>query len=159
MKKITITHNYSGASMLDLLKKYGTGKGGFYSDWWKGEKFAQDHQPAGEYELVFYPKLVSMTFSKQIEKLGKEFEVAHPVIILEAIFSHYERMKKYILDDWYVWTSALVSDGLRVYVGGCDAVGVDVRSGWDGLRYDRIGVGASWKLANQTHDHKTWRKI
>jgi hypothetical protein len=52
----------------------------------------------------------------------------------------------YLLDDLYVRTSSLGSDGVRVSVGGFDAEGLSVDSWYDSVRYDPLGVSAGRKF-------------
>ena len=52
----------------------------------------------------------------------------------------------YLLDELYVRTSSLDSDGNRVYVGNFDADGLRVNFYWDDNRNSNLGVSASRKF-------------
>ena len=52
----------------------------------------------------------------------------------------------YLLDELYVRTSSVDSDGCHVSVGDFDADGFRLGSGWDGRCGSRLGVSASRKF-------------
>lgn len=143
MIKFTCT----GKSLNELYETYGKGSRGFYSHWWKGEKFADDRPEAGEYEIDIERKsLCGMTFSEQAGALHLGFSVPHPAVVVEALLSHYKETGECLMSDWYSRTSLLDSGGYRVDVGHCDAEGVRVGDCWVDGRGVLVGVGACRKL-------------
>lgn len=142
--KIKIT----GKSLNELYKEYGVGSGGFYSSdpWWKHESFEDEKPEPGEYEILFDKGSVNKTYSEQIGELKKGFTVLHPSAITEIVLSHFKETGERLLEDWYVRSDTLGSDGARVYVGRFGARGLLVSywrdSGHDGY----LGVSAARKL-------------
>lgn len=145
-------HSYSGKSLNELYKEFGEGKRGFYSNWWENEKFADDHPEAGEYEILCEKKsLENLTYNEQKKKFQEGYEFPHPAVLAEALLTNYKETGEYLMKGWYSRTSViikkgLISDGYRVGVGSCVARGVVVNDGWDGRRYDHLGVAASRKF-------------
>ena len=154
-------HNYTGASMLELQKKYGTGLSGFYSKdpWWKDEVFAKEKPDAGMYEIDLRTDLVNMTFDEQKEKLDKEFDVIHPAILIEAIFEHFKKTGERLLENNCVRTSSIDSDGLRVDVGHFDSGGLHVGRYWDDRRLSYIGLSGARKLSLDTGRLETFESL
>jgi hypothetical protein len=146
MKNTIKKFNISGLSILELREKYKIGNGGFYpQSWYDNEAFAKDRPEPGVYEINFGEDTRNKTFEEQKANLEKGFEVAHPAIILEAVLQHYAETEEYLLKDYYVRTSLLAADGLRVSVGYCAAEGVGVDH-WDDVhRGAYVGVGACRK--------------
>lgn len=144
----TITHTYTGVTLNELCKKYGTGKTGFYSNgpWWKDEDFAKERAEMGTYTIKVDKQLENMTFADQQATLTKDEVVLHPAIITEAILEHFTKTGERLLENWYTRTSSLGSDGNRVLVGDFGAGGLDV-GGWRGdRRSGGIGLSAARKL-------------
>jgi hypothetical protein len=137
-----------GKSLNKLYKEYGTGSSGFYSinPWWKDQKFADEKPKAGEYEIDFAEELINLTFEEKEKEITEGFEIIHPAIVAEAILSHFKATGERILENRYVHTSSLDSDGHRVLVGGFDETGLLISS-WDGgHRSSGIGVASARKL-------------
>ena len=83
-KETTIKHNYSGSSLLQLRKKFGISKAGFYDNsWWINEKFAKEKPPKGIYELNLSNDLNNLTYEEQKSKLEEGWKVAHPAIVTD----------------------------------------------------------------------------
>lgn len=69
---MTLTHQYTGATIKDLLKKFGTGPKGFYPQtWYKKEAFFTESAPKGEYEIVIDRETCGKTYAEQVEQLKK----------------------------------------------------------------------------------------
>jgi hypothetical protein len=147
MNTNNMKHNYSGKSLLELRSKYGTGASSFYpQSWYDNEAFATEKPEAGIYEIIFDEKTKSLTFADQKKKLKKEFSVAHPAIVVEAVLSHFKATGERLLENWYVRTDSVDSDGLRVNVGYFDADGLFVNDRWDGFRPDYLALASARKL-------------
>ena len=148
METKNIRFNYSGASLSELKEEYGIGGNGFYdNDWWLGEPFAKEKPEAGEYDVKLMP-LFDKTFSEQKEEIDKDFEVAHPAIVAEAILSHFKKTGERLCEDWYVRCSRLASDGYRVYVGRFDSDGLHFSNNLDDDRGDDTGISSARKSRN-----------
>ena len=141
-----LKHNYSGKSLLQLKKKFGTGGEGFWNnEWWFDEKFAKEKPSKGVYEIDFEKNLTNLTYEEQKSKIKKGWKFPHPAVLVEAILTHYEKTGERLLEDWYSRTSCVVSDGFRVYVGYFASDGLFVYYYSDGDRYSSLGVSASRK--------------
>ena len=137
---------FSGKSLNELYKEYGKGANGFYSHWWKDEKFADEKPEAGEYDINIEKKqLMNLTFKEQEAELKDGWEVPHPAVLAEALLSHFKRTGECLMPDWYSRTVSTDSNGFRVNVGACDSDGVIVSDWSDGRRVS-IGVSASRKF-------------
>lgn len=139
-----------GKSLKELKAEYGTGNGGFYNQsWYENEPFFTDKPEPGVYEInVEKKEFTNLTYDEQKKKLKKGFDFPHPVVVTEALLSHYKKTGKYLMKDWYTRTSLLASVGYRVNVGYCDAKGVDVLNFWVAFRDGHVGVGLSRKLSS-----------
>jgi hypothetical protein len=135
----------TGKSLVELLETYGKGNGGFCSSWWKNENFAKDKPEAGEYEIDFKNVYLGLSLDEQKKKIKKGFEIAHPVVIAEAILSHYEKTGKRLAENFWLRSSLFTDAGHVSCVGYFDGNGLVVNY-WDGLRNSDVGVGASRKF-------------
>lgn len=144
----TLKIKTTGLSLLELYKKYGVGKAGFYSSdpWWKNEEFAKEKPEAGIYEINVEKQFTDLNYQKQLNKLPKGFTPLHPAILTEAILSHFKETGERLLEDWYSRTSSLVSDGNRVIVGLFGSRGLDVYDCWVDDRYSDLGLASARKL-------------
>lgn len=134
----------TGKSLNELYTEFGTGSKGFWSKdpWWKNESFADENPEAGEYEINVEKNLTDLTYNQQKEKIPKGFDFPHPAVLAEAILFHYKNTGERILEDWYSRTSAIDSDGDRVYVGDFDAEGLNVSYWDDSYHDDDLGVSS-----------------
>lgn len=149
--KKNITHHYTGASLLELYEKYGTGKAGFAGflsskPWWVNESFATEKPEAGEYEIMIGNDLIDKTYDEQLEEIPQEFEVTHPAILAEAILAYYEETKKRLCEGYYLRTSSLDSVGFRVFVGNFGTRGLGVSDCWGAHLNGLFGLSAARKL-------------
>ena len=143
---MNIKHTYSGKSILELKKEFGLGSKGFYDQsWYENEDLAKEKPQAGEYEICFDKDSVNKTYSEQIAGLQEGFTVPHPTIVIEAILTHFKKTGERLLEDWYVRTSSLDSDGRRVDVGFCPG-GLYVYHWHGSNRVSSIGVSSSKKV-------------
>lgn len=144
MKKLKL--QTQGKSLKELLKEYGEGESGFYSqDWYKTEKFFTEKPEAGEYEIILRDDF-NKTYKEQIQKLPKSQEVAHPALVAEAVLKHFKETGEKLLENWSVRTNKMDSNGLHVDVGYFDRIGLHVYFWWDDVRDDYVGLAASRKL-------------
>lgn len=144
----TLKIKTTGLSVSELYKKYGTGKGGFWSSnpWWKDEAFAKEKPEAGIYEIVVEKQLTNLTYEEQTKNIKKKgWEVLHPAVLTEAILIHFKETGEQLFEDWYSRTSDRDSDGRRVCVG-IDAGEVNVNRYWDDDRYPSLGLASARKL-------------
>lgn len=142
-----IKHNYSGKSLLELREEYGIGSVGFYDNvWWLNENFAKEKPEVGVYEIELGEDLVELTFKEQIAKLKKGFEPIHPAVLTEAILEHYKKTGERLLENLYMRTCVVDSDGNRVFVGYFGSGGLGVDSWGDGDRLSDVGVASARKL-------------
>jgi len=134
-------------SLNELYDIYGQGKNGFYSHWWADEPFADEKPEAGKYEIKLEKKqFENLTYDEQKKKLKKGYDFPHPAVLCEALLEYHKKTSKYLMTDWYSRTLAKGSSGSRVFVGYCDAEGVDVDDGC----FDHpsgLGLAASRKLS------------
>src|SRR3990167_1073587 len=139
-----IKHNYSGASILELRKKYDIGGSGFYEqDWYLEQSFAKEKPKKGVYDVYLLKELNNLTFKEQCDKIGGEENVRHPAIIVEAVLEHFKKTGKRLLEDYYVRTSSLDSGGSRVRLGLFDVRGLYLYGSWDDLRHDFLAVSSA----------------
>jgi len=142
-----IIHNYTGKSIKELLKKYGTSSSGFYpQDWYKTEKFFTEKPPKGKYEIDLGENLTNLTYDDQLKKLSDGFTPIHPAILIEYILSYYKETGQRLLEDTFVRTESVVSDGYRVCVGDFGSWGLDVGSDLDGSCDDDLGLSSARKF-------------
>lgn len=139
-----ITHNYTGASLLELKQKY---PNHFYDQsWYEKEDFAKECAENGMYEITFDRNTCSKTYSEQIDCIPKGNIVPSASVVIEAIIEHFEKTGQRLLEDWWVRTSNLDSDGHHVYVGCFDSKGLRVNGWHDDRRNDVIGLASARKL-------------
>lgn len=141
-----ITHNYTGKSLLELRKQYGTGNSGFYNSWWNDESFASFCPEAGKYKIDLGENLTNLTFTKQLKKIPKGFSLIHPAILVEAVLEHYEKTGKKLLENSWVRTSVVVSGDFHISVGGFGSHGLEVDDYWDDARDGGLGVSSARRL-------------
>lgn len=135
-------HYYTGKSILELKKE---NPKLFWGDWFKDENFAKEHPKKGWYEIKLV-KAFDKTFKEQKKECPRGFEVAHPAVVLEAIFDHYKKTGKRLLSDWYVRTSWRVSSGGLVGVGPFGSGGVCVCRARPDYSGGSLGVSFSRSL-------------
>lgn len=133
-----ITTTFPGLSLLEVREKY---RHLMYEQaWFDSEKFAKDKAPAGIYELRVPDEGYSKTFVQQ-EKLAKKGEeVAHPAVVLYAIFEHFEKTGERLLEYRWVRTNQRSSDGRLVRVGFFDSGGARVSDDGPDRSGGRLGV-------------------
>ena len=144
-----LKHNYSGKSLLQLRKKFGTGGKGFWDSntWWLDEKFAKEKPPKGMYEIDFGKNLTNLNYEEQKGKIKKGWKFPHLAVLVEAMLTHYEKTGERLLEDWYSRTSSVGSRGRRVYVGGFDDFGLYVNGyDFDDCRIDHLGLASARKF-------------
>ncbi len=121
---------------------------GWYDD--AGEKFARNDKTDALGWIAFRKEPVEDSLSKNWEE--QQALVAEPMMIPNAAeatwaLTTFKAVRDiYLLDELYVRTSSVDSDGDRVDVGDFDADGLDVRSYWDDHRDSSLGVSASRKF-------------
>jgi len=143
-----LKHHFSGSSLLELRKKYGTGKSGFYNnDWWLKEDFAKEKPPAGLYEIDFDTKLFNLTYDEQIKKLKKGWKFPHPAVLTEAVLEHYKKTGKNLMKNWSSRTRS-VSSNCSIDLGDFGLFGLCAYNNLDDVRYGRVGVSPIRKLKN-----------
>lgn len=153
---MTLTHQYTGATIKDLLKKFGTGPKGLYPQtWYEKETFFTESAPKGEYEIVLDKETCGKTYAEQVKEmrgihiLGLALtDVCHPAVLIEAILTHFEKTGERLLEGWWVRTSAVDSGGDRVRVGLFDGSGLLVNDYWDDFCNGRLGLSASVRLGD-----------
>lgn len=134
---------YTGLSLKELKAKYGTSSSGFYlQNWYDEEPFFTEKPPKGTYEIDLGEDLVNLTYQEQLGKLKKDFTPIHPAILVEFILSHYKETKERLLENIWVRTSSLASDGLRVVVDGFGSQGLDVYERSDDYRNAYLGLAS-----------------
>jgi len=142
MKKTKFT--ITGLSLNELYAKYGEGVKGFYSSWWRDEKFADEKPEAGIYEIDFEntEKYINLIYQEQKNKLPKGFDFPHPAVLAEIILSN---PNLGFLRNYWSRTSSVTANRNRVFVrSGSDGFYVDYYT--DGNAYSLIGVSASRKV-------------
>jgi hypothetical protein len=120
--------------------------------WYAKEKFATKTKLGLRWYLLLkdiVPGSENKTFEEQQAMLPKEYEVPSAVAETAKDLLIYKKTGKYVNPNRYARTSDLDSDGVRVYVGYCDAKGVNVNNNWDDNRNDNVGVGACRKSASR----------
>lgn len=129
---MTITTTYPGLSINEIRKKY---PHHFWNqDWYKNEAFANEKAPVGTYELRIPEEGFNKKWKNQQELVQDGEGVAHPAVILNALFEHFENTGERLLETRYVRTGGRVSDGRLVAVGSFDSDGAGVsRSSPDGV--------------------------
>lgn len=121
---------------------------GWYDD--ASEKFAKTDKVEALCWIALRKEPVEDSLSKDWTE--QQALVKEPMVIpnaAEAVWAltTYKAVRDiYLLEDVYVRTSSVDSDGDRVSVGGFDSGGLDVRSYWGDLRYSFLGVSASRKF-------------
>jgi len=139
----TIKHNYTGKSLEELWKQFGTGKKGFYdNDWWLKEDWAKEHPEKGEYEIVFHKDWNNLTYQEQLEKLGDKEEFLHPAVLAEAILEYYKKTGERLMENWYSRTNSVHSNGYHVNVGYFDVEGLGIYYDWNDDCDGDIGVSS-----------------
>lgn len=139
-----IIHQYSGASLIKLHKKYNDLFWSKKDPWWIKEAFAKESAPKGTYELTFDKNTVNKTYAEQTSDKG--LEVPYVAIVVEAILEHFKKTGERICEDWYVRTSSVVSDGDRVHVGHFAGEGLLVNGCWDDDRHSVLGLASARNL-------------
>lgn len=121
---MTITTTYPGLSINELRKKY---PHHFWNqDWYKNEAFANEKAPVGTYELRIPEEGFNKKWKNQQELVQDGEGVAHPAVILNALFEHFENTGERLLETRYVRTGGRDSDGLLVCVGDFGSDGASV---------------------------------
>lgn len=122
--------------------------GAWYDD--ANEKFSKTDKVEALGWIAVRKEAVEDSFSKNWSE--QQELVKEPMVIpnaAEAVWAltTYKAVRDvYLLDELYVRTSSVVSDGSRVYVGGFDADGLCVNVHWDDDRYSYLGVSAARKF-------------
>jgi hypothetical protein len=92
------------------------------------------------------PNSENKTFDEQKAMLPKEYEVPSAIAETTKDFLVHKKTGIYANSNRYARTNDLASDGRRVRVGFCAALGVAVDAYWGGFRLGSLGVGASRKF-------------
>ena len=121
---------------------------GWYDD--ADEKFARNDKV----EALCWIALCKEPVENSLNKTWQDQQalVVEPMVVPNAAetvwaLTTYKAVRDiYLLDDLYVRTSSLDSDGNRVYVGNFDAKGLRVHDNWDGFRHDYLGLASARKF-------------
>jgi hypothetical protein len=121
---------------------------GWYDD--PNERFAKTDKVEALTWIAFRKEPVEDSLNKTWPE--QQALVKEPMVIPNAAeatwaLTTYKAVRDiYLLDELYVRTSSVDSDGGRVYVGDFDADGLVVDGYWDGFRDSNLGVSASRKF-------------
>ncbi len=117
--------------------------------WYRNEKFGTKVTLKFRWYLLLkdiVPGSENKTLDEQQAMLPKEYEVPTAVEETAKDFLIFKKTGTYVNSNRYARTADLLSDGYRVYVGHCDANGVDVDYWDDGNRDGSVGLSASRKF-------------
>jgi hypothetical protein len=117
--------------------------------WYANQDFANLAALEFRYYLLLrgiVPRSTALMFSDQTSMLPAEYEVPPAIAETTKDLIIYDKLKVYVNPRHYARTSDLDSDGNRVSVGVCDAIGVYLNYWHGDDPYDRIGVGAARKF-------------
>lgn len=121
----------------------------FYSKlgdgWYDGEPFANERGKKQEITMRKAPVSDSThkTWDEQLKLIPEDEYVPTAREVIHVMVAHFNASKEYLLEKVYVRTNSVGSDGYRVRVGEFGAGGLLVYYGWDGRRYDVLGVSSA----------------
>ena len=132
-------------SLNDLKEKY---PDLIYSDWFKGEKFADEKAQPGRYEICFqHPDSTNKTYPRQLESRPKDKNcgIPHIAVLVQGLISYFVKTGERLLPNTYS-RSSTSSDGCLVYAGDFNSDGLYVDYAYPGRSYAGLGVSFSRNL-------------
>lgn len=135
-------------SILEIRGKVPDNQCLFYDqDWYNKESFAKDRGEAEWYLIrkTPVPNSTSKNWNEQQALLAKNEEAPTARVMVYTIIGHFLATGERLFEKVYVQCSDVGSLGYRVDVGYFVSAGLRVGSGWDGDRYDNVGVSSARK--------------
>ena len=137
-------------SLLDVRAKHAglfySKSGGWYAD--KQYTFSRVAMSVRWHLIRMEPVEGSLnkTWAEQQSLLLPDDEVPSAAVVAFATMLHFKTTGVRLFERTYVRTSDMGADGYSVVVGYFDDNGFNVRSYWDGIRYDNLGLASSRKF-------------
>lgn len=94
----------SPKSFIQIVKKYGIGKDGFYNNS-INEIINESIPESGVYEINFKKQLINLNEEEQCNKIPYGWKICHPVILACAILEYKREKGKILMDKWQSRTS------------------------------------------------------
>jgi len=123
----------------------------FYApdSWYSRQEFATTTTLVFRWYLLLkdvVPNSEGKPFDEQKAMLPKEYEVPSAIAETAKDFLIHKKTGVYVNTNRYARTADLDSHGSRVFVGYCDAEGVDVNNDWGDPPHGSVGLAASRKF-------------
>lgn len=141
------THVLVAGAPLSLTEIRERAGGNFSAkDWYTPEPFANEKQVGVRWHLLrkeLVPGSLGKAYGEQCLLLTKEEEVPFACEMAYMVILYWLTHRERLLPDLYVRCRDQIAQGNSIDVGGFDARGFHIDSGWDGGRHNFLGLASS----------------